>query len=329
MPYSEIHVVAAALFNEPGEVLLTQRLPGTHLAGYWEFPGGKVEAGESAMAALKRELNEELGIELHDARPLIKVAHRYPEKQVVLEVWQATAYDGVPYGKEGQPLTWVATSDLKQWSLPAADDAIVTALQLPSHYLITPEPETSSIPQFLLQLEQALMRGIRLLQFRANTLSADDYQSTAAEVMKLSQRYKARVLLNTTIDQARTLKASGVHLNSSRLYEITARPPFIKYLAASCHNAADIARACQLGVDFIVLSPVKKTQSHPDAKVIGWQTFQAYVKHATVPVYALGGLTTQDTEQAWQHGGQGVAAIRGLWAGQNTQSSRKRVDTSI
>jgi len=312
MPYFEIHVVAAALFNEQGDVLLTQRLPGTHLAGCWEFPGGKVEAGESAMVALQRELDEELGVELHNARPLIKIAHRYPEKRIILDVWQATAYAGVPYGKEGQPLTWVATNDLNQWSLPAADDAVVTALQLPSHYLITPEPEKSSLPQFLLQLEQALMRGIRLLQFRANTLSVNDYQTTAAEVMKLGQRYKAKVLLNTSPDQVRTLNACGLHLNSSRLYELTARPPSIKYLAASCHNAADIARAGQLGVDFIVLSPVKKTQSHPGAKAIGWQAFQTYVEQATVPAYALGGLTAEDTEQAWQHGGQGIAAIRGL-----------------
>lgn len=313
MSHSEIHVVAAALFNEQGDVLLAQRLPETHLAGYWEFPGGKVEAGELVMAALKRELDEELGIDLHDARPLIKIVHSYPEKRIVLDVWQATAYAGVPYGKEGQPLAWVATNDLNHWSLPAADDAIVTALQLPSRYLITPEPEKLSIADFLLQLEKALMQGIRLLQFRANTLSVDDYQTTATEVMKLCQRYKARVLLNTSVDQAKRLNACGLHLNGSRLYELTTRPSFIKCLAASCHNVADIIRACQLGVDFIVLSPIKKTQSHPGAKAIGWQAFQAYVAQATVPVYALGGLTTNDIEQAWQHGGQGIAAIRGLW----------------
>jgi len=300
MSDSKIHVVVAALFNEQGDVLLTQRLPGTHLAGCWEFPGGKVEAVESAMAALKRELDEELGIELNNARPLIQVAHSYPEKRVVLDVWQATAYEGVPYSKEGQPLAWVATSDLKQWSLPAADDAIVTALQLPSHYLITPEPDKSSIPQFLLQLENVLIRGIRLLQFRANTLSVDEYQAIASEVIKLCLKYKTKVLFNTSVDQARALNVSGLHLNGSRLYELTARPSFIKHLAASCHNVADITHACQLGVDFIVLSPVKKTQSHPNAKEIGWQIFQTYVEQSTVPVYALGGLTTKDTEQAWQ-----------------------------
>ncbi|NOY72899.1 MAG: Nudix family hydrolase [Gammaproteobacteria bacterium] len=313
MPHSDIHVVAVALFNRQNEVLLTQRLPGKHLAGCWEFPGGKIEANESPLTALKRELQEELGIKLSDARPLIKIAHRYPDRQVTLDVWQATAYDGVPHGKEGQALTWVATKNLKQWTLPAANDAIVTALQLSSHYLITPEPEQTSTAQFLLQLEKALTRGNRLLQFRAHTLSPDQYQATAIEVMQLCQRYETQVLLNTSIDQALELNASGVHLNSPRLHELSTRPPTIKWLAASCHTTADIIHACNINVDFIVLSPVKSTLSHPDAKAIGWPTFQSQVKQSTVPVYALGGLTTHDTQQAWQHGAQGIAAIRGLW----------------
>ena len=314
MSHSEIHVVVAVIINEQGEILLTQRLPGKHLAGCWEFPGGKVEADESPIAALKRELSEELDIVLVDARPLISVAHSYPEKKVLLDVWQVSCYTGTPHGNEGQPLVWVPRTNLHQWALPPADDAIVAALKLPSYYLITPEPE--KLDQFLTRLEKALLQGVRLVQLRANTLSSQDYYTTAVKVINLCQRYEAKVLLNASIEQALSISAGGVHLTSGRLHQLTSRPQQIKWLAASCHTAADIVHACKIGVDFIVLSPVKKTQSHPNAKPIGWSRFKSLVDQSAVPVYALGGLSPDDCEDAWQNGAQGIAAIRGLWVDQ-------------
>jgi 8-oxo-dGTP diphosphatase len=124
-----VHVVAGALFDAEGRVLLAQRPEGKHLAGGWEFPGGKVDPGETPLQALKRELREELGIETHSARPLIAYEHPYPHRTVLLDLWHVTEYSGVPLPLEGQPLKWVATDALETVGLLAADAPMVPAIR--------------------------------------------------------------------------------------------------------------------------------------------------------------------------------------------------------
>jgi len=126
-----VHVVAGVLRNAADRILLAQRLPGKHLAGGWEFPGGKVEPGETRFDTLKRELHEELGVEVQGARPLLCVRHAYPERVILLDVWIVTQYLGEPVGQEGQPLRWCAREDLPHAELLPADKPIVTALRLP------------------------------------------------------------------------------------------------------------------------------------------------------------------------------------------------------
>jgi 8-oxo-dGTP diphosphatase len=126
-----VHVVAGVLRNAADRILLAQRLPGKHLAGGWEFPGGKVEPGETRFDTLKRELHEELGVEVQGARPLLCVRHAYPERVILLDVWIVTQYLGEPLGQEGQPLRWCAREDLPHAELLPADKPIVTALRLP------------------------------------------------------------------------------------------------------------------------------------------------------------------------------------------------------
>lgn len=128
---AEIHVVAGALHDAEGRVLIAQRPRGRHMAGRWEFPGGKLEEGEDPLAGLRRELAEELGVDVREARPLIRLRHTYPERRVLLDVWQVIAYDGEPQALEAQALAWVRPDELPKHDLLEADRAIVTALRLP------------------------------------------------------------------------------------------------------------------------------------------------------------------------------------------------------
>lgn len=124
-----MRVVAAVIHDHQRRVLVTQRPAGKALAGQWEFPGGKLEAGESEMAALGRELHEELGITVASARPMYTLRHEYPERHVELSVWVVDGYEGVPAGLEGQPLRWERPAALRSLPLLSADLPIVDWLE--------------------------------------------------------------------------------------------------------------------------------------------------------------------------------------------------------
>jgi len=124
-----LRVAAGALLNRRGKVLLARRAADAHQGGLWEFPGGKIEAGESESQALARELDEELGIELVTARPLIRVRHAYPDRVIDLAVWRVSRWRGEPWGRLGQALRWVAPERLEDYPMPAADRPVLAALR--------------------------------------------------------------------------------------------------------------------------------------------------------------------------------------------------------
>jgi len=121
--------MAGALFDGSGRVLVAQRPPGKHLAGGWEFPGGKLELGEERFDGLKRELHEELGIDVHSGEPLVCYDHQYVDRLITLDLWLITKYTGEPYSREGQTLQWVAVADLERTGLLDADKPMIPALQ--------------------------------------------------------------------------------------------------------------------------------------------------------------------------------------------------------
>ena len=308
-----IHVAAAALIDEDGRVLLQQRHAHTHQGGLWEFPGGKLESHESVSDGLARELQEELGIEVFEHRPLIRVRHQYADRGVLLDVHEVTGWRGDPVGREGQPLTWVERAGLRDYPMPAADKPVVSALQLPSQYLITP-PRLVDLKHFLEALEVSLRAGFGLVQLRLFDLSENELLHAGREACALAHEHHARVLLNGSPEMAVAMGADGVHLNSRQLQACDTRPLALpQLLAASCHTPQDLARAAAIGADFALLSPVLPTRSHPDAEPLGWARFAAWVDVAALPVFALGGMHAGLTATAWAHGAQGIAGIRGLW----------------
>lgn len=308
-----VRVVAAVIFDSAGRVLLTRRHDHLHQGGLWEFPGGKLEPGETVAQALRREIREELGLELSGHRPLIAVRHRYPDRAVLLDVHRVTEYRGEPVGREGQPLVWVAPEALADYPMPAADRPVVTALNLPDRCLVT-GPDARHSAQFLQRLDLALARGIRLVQLRTPELSVGELRSLALQARELCRAHGARLLINGPPELDLEVDADGVHLNSWRLMELSERPvPAKRLAAASCHTAEELAQASRLGLDFALLSPVLLSASHPEATPLGWDRFAELVAGAALPVYALGGMTEEHLPTAWEHGAQGIAAIGALW----------------
>lgn len=295
--------------------MITRRPEHVHQGGLWEFPGGKVEDGETVYEALGRELHEEVAIEILSARPLIRIHHDYPDKSVLLEVWRVDDFSGHAHGSEGQPLRWVWPGDLPEYEFPQANRPIVSAIRLPERYLITPEPGPDE-QGFLSSVSRALNTGISLLQLRAKSLSPESYLKLAHKVQQLCQKHDCRLVLNADPEMVEQVGAAGVHLSSQRFMGLSARPIGKDFwLGASCHSLEEIEHAAAIDVDFAVLGPVANTSSHPDSRVLGWEGFFSLAEQASFPVYALGGMSQQYLSQAFINGGQGIAAISGLWPG--------------
>lgn len=309
-----LHIAVGVVRNHSGQVLIARRPDNVPHGGLWEFPGGKIEAGEDVRMALVRELDEELHLSVEHARPLIRIHHEYPDYAVLLDVWQVEAWHGDIHGREGQRIEWVMVEDLRQREFPAANRAIITALQLPHVYLITPDLTVYG-EQFLYQAEQCLKSGIRLLQLRCPRLDETGYRALKRELLALCRRHGARLLINAGNPGAALSDADGIHLPAARLLQLNQRPLNDSYLvAASCHNRAEVEHACRLGLDFIVVSPIRPTHSHPHARPLGWDGCRYLSECASVPVYALGGLSAVDLPRAWQEGAQGIAFISAVWS---------------
>lgn len=308
-----LHVAVAVVSDEHGRVLICQRPRHKHLGGLWEFPGGKVKPEEEVLAALRRELREETGIEGEPSRPFIQIQHRYPDRDVFLDVWRVDRWRGNAQPLEGQRIQWASPGDLDPQQFPAADLPIIKALRLPTLYLISQEPGPKA--PFLAKLAQCLEAGVRLLQLRAKHLAPGDLCQLAAQSVELCASYGARLLLNADPEYAQSLGTDGIHLTASRLLRLRERPLDHRFLvAASCHNAVEIEHAGNIGADFAVLGPVRPTPTHAKAKILGWEEFRDLVRASQVPVFALGGLEPKHMAQAWHCGAQGIAAIRGVWS---------------
>jgi 8-oxo-dGTP diphosphatase len=310
-----IHVVAAVLHDGHGRVLIAERPVGKPLAGFWEFPGGKLEADELPLDALRRELHEELGITVEAARPLIRFTHAYPERQVELNVWRVTRYSGELRSREQQSFAWLKPDELADWNLLPADRPITQILRLPPRMLVTPAPDADT-STFLGGLRHTLAAGIDLVQLRAPNLDPVDYRHLAEQVIDICRQHGARIVLNAEPQLAMQLGADGVHLTSERLLQIKERPGTASSLiGASCHTAAELRQAETCGLDYAVLGPVLPTTSHPGATSLGWDKFAQLVGDHSLPVYAIGGMQADELEHVRMRGGYGLAAIRGLWNG--------------
>jgi 8-oxo-dGTP diphosphatase len=305
-------VVAGVLVDARGRILLARRTAGRDLAGAWEFPGGKLERDETPLQGLDRELNEELGVRVHAAEPLISVPHASNGKRIVLDVYRVTSFAGKPKGREKQALAWAPPEKLSTYPMPPADRPVVAALTQPDRCLITPEPG-ADIDGFLARLETALQAGVRRVQLRARSLDGKPLAVLAERVKAHCDGHRAELLINGDEALGRSL-GCGLHLRSEQLLAQDRRPvPESQLLSASCHDAAELEHAQSIGVDFVLLGPIQATPTHPERKGLGWTKFSRLRETVALPIYALGGLGPADIGRSRRHGAQGIAAIRGLW----------------
>jgi 8-oxo-dGTP diphosphatase len=317
------HAAVGIIQRADGWVLLGQRPPGKPWEGYWECPGGKVEDGETAEFALKRELREELGIEVLQCFPWITRTYDYPAKYhadgtlnssaktVELHFFIVAQWQDEPQSLEQQRLSWQHPSRLEVGPMLPANAPIMAALNLPRVYAITHLQEMGEA-RFFAALRQALDNGLQLIQVRENHLPANSLHDFAAKVVEMAAPYRAQVLINSDVFLAKSLQVAGVHFTSAQLMCLDAKPEGL-LCGAACHNPLELMQAAQLRLDYVTLSPVKPTQSHPNAKTLGWDQFSGWLKNYPIPVYALGGMQPEDLLAARTHGAHGIALQRAIW----------------
>jgi len=305
-------VVAVVIYNARGEYLLAQRPAGKVYAGYWEFPGGKVEPGESLEAAVKREIREELGIEVLRADPWLTRTHVYEHASVRLHFFRTREWQGTLHGMEGQQFAFqIAGRESVSPMLPA-NGPILQAVGLPPVYGIT-QAQEMGVDHFMPRLEAALANGLRLVQVREPSMDKDKLRAFALATVERCHAAGARVLINADVDLALAVGADGVHLKSAHIGLLTKRPE-LDLVGASIHSRAELDQATALGCDFAVLGSVKPTATHPGGATMGWAGFADIAAASAIPVYGIGGLAPADVyPDAWRHGAHGIAAIRAAW----------------
>ncbi len=304
-----LHVIVGILINKKTEVLISKRANNTHLAGMWEFPGGKLEPGETRHQGLSRELREELGIDVTRAEPLIRIHHQYPERNVLLDVWKVIEYSGQASGCEQQPLQWVLPERLHQYNLPPADRPVLKALSLPEHYVVL-DADRQTANALHKQIHNNAKQHCSLFLLRSKALGVEQYDDLARDLIRLARQLNVRLLLNSTAQHVVASGAAGLHLSAQAASCLDYRPLDENYLlGVSCHHSSELAIAEQLNADFALLSPVQHTASHPDTTPLGWEQFSHLLDMVNLPVYALGGLGVTDITQAKRYGAQGVAGI--------------------
>lgn len=307
---ARVEVAAAVIERADGAFLMASRPPGKAYAGWWEFPGGKVEPGETPRDALVRELAEELGVGVREAYPWLRRDYDYEHARVRLNFFRVVAWSGEPHPHEGQGMAWVHAERPVVHPILPANGPILKGLSLPLIYAISAAAELGR-QRFLARLEAALEAGLRLVQLREKSLPAEVLAELAHEVNARCRAHGARLMINGDLVLATRLEA-GVHLTAAQLMRLERRPD-LPWVGASCHDAAELERAQALAVDFVVLGPVKPTTTHPGAPGLGWARFAALAAGRAVPVYALGGLATADLAAARQAGAHGIALKSEAW----------------
>jgi len=307
-----VEVAAAVILRADGRFLLAQRPPGKAYAGYWEFPGGKLERGESAEDALRRELREELGVDAVTVFPWLTRDYDYTHAAVRLRFFKVVSWRGEPHGREAQQLAWQSTRDLNVTPLLPANGPILRALDLPAVYGISHAMGLGA-KAWEECLERSLAGGLRLLQIREKDMPAADLLALAQRATGTARRHGARVLVNGNMEIARIAGADGIHLTSAQLRSLDRRPPGFEWVGASCHDAAELDQALNIDADFVVLGPVHPTATHPGATTLGWSRFAALIVDYPLPAYALGGLQASDLERAWRARAHGISMLRGAW----------------
>ncbi|MGZ5110815.1 MAG: Nudix family hydrolase [Usitatibacter sp.] len=303
---TRITEVAAAVIERPdGTFLLAQRPEGKPYPGYWEFPGGKIEPGEDARAALTRELREELGIETREATPWITRVYVYSHATVRLHFFRVIRWDGEPRPLEDQAIRWQRVEAPDVAPMLPANAPVLAALALPA-VMVVSNARQQGVDDWINALAERALEEKLLVQVREKGLDRMRVQHVLSRALVRCEPLGSRVVVNS--DCGTFPQCDGVHLTSKALMAATNRPAG-SLVGASCHDEAQMAQAEKLKLDYVVVGPVKATASHPGGAVLGWERFGQLVRQRPMPSYAIGGLTRNDLPEARRHGAHGVALL--------------------
>jgi len=303
--------VAAAVIERPGEFLLAQRPEGKAYPGYWEFPGGKIEAGEDPRKALDRELKEELGIDVREASPWITRVYAYSHATVRLHFYRVTAWEGEPQPLEDQAIRWQAVGRPDVAPMLPANAPVLAALALPA-VMVVSNATAMGIDDWIAQLAERALGERMLVQIREQSMDRQKLQHLLSRALTRAEPFGSVVVVNS--DSGTFPQCDGLHLTSKALMAAAARPA-ASLVGASCHDERELEQARRLGVDYVVVGPVKATASHADARPIGWERFAALARDLPMPCYAIGGLERSDLAEAKRRGAHGVALMRAAFSG--------------
>jgi 8-oxo-dGTP diphosphatase len=309
---NSIDAAAGIIFREDGRFLLGQRPQGSFYPGYWEFPGGKVEPGESPAGALLRELDEELGLQVDRLYPWLVRTHDYEHAHVRLHFFEVAQWRGEARARVHDALAWALPNDAPAPMLPA-NGPILKALSLPRRIGITHAAALGVEPQ-LAALDHALHAGLRFVLIREDALPLPERRAFTKEAVRRAHAAGALAVVNGEPELALYAGADGLHLTAARLVAGNSRPDFA-WAGASCHNRAELELAAAQGFDYALLGAVKETATHPGGETLGWEGFAALASGLPLPVFALGGLGECDMETARLSGAHGIAVIRSAWRG--------------
>lgn len=306
-----VDVAAGVLIDRDGRFLLATRPPGKPYASYWEFPGGKVELGESIANALARELHEELGVDIGTPYPWVVRVFDYPHALVRLHFFRVFEWKGELRAREHQSFGFFSTRRLPDGPLLPATIPVLRWLALPPVYAI------SAIAQlgrhaFLRRLSFALARGLRLLQFREPELHSAEAAAVFEDVLAHARSAGATLVVSSRHPRTLWNRADGVHLTAAELAKVNDRPP-VEWVGASVHSRAEIKRAAELRLDFVTAGPVLSTATHPHYAALGWDRFADMTAGAGLPVYALGGMRTTNLSAAMRCGAHGISSLSAVW----------------
>lgn len=297
--------VAAAVIERPGEFLLAQRPVGKPYAGYWEFPGGKIEPGEDPRAALDRELKEELGIDVRAATPWITRVYAYTHATVRLHFFRVAAWENEPQPLEDQDIRWQRVGAPDVSPMLPANAPVLAALALPA-VMIVSDAQRMGVDAWIGALAGRVPAEALLVQLREKGMDRQRLQHLLSRALARAEPFGSRVVVNSACGAFP--QCDGVHLTAAALMAAAQRPPGA-LAGASCHDAREIEQAAALGLDYVVVGPVKPTASHSGADPLGWERFAALVRDRPMPAYAIGGLTRADLGDAKARGAHGVALL--------------------
>ena len=301
-----IKAVVGVLYNNSGQILIAKRQKHQFMGGFWELPGGKTKNNESNKSAITRELYEELNIKVLDLNLHQSMKHYYVDRKVELRIYNIKKYQKHPIGAEGQEIAWVDINKLHKYKLLPTMKAFIDSITLPNKYWITPSSNHQT-KEWMDKFDKKITQDISLIQLRNKSPLNSVF---IAELHNKCKQNNVKLLLNTTDKSFNEEYCDGWHITTGEMLVLTKRPcADNKLLGASTHDLNEALKAQKLGADFVVISPVQATQTHPETIPLGWDSAKEVVDKLNIPVYFLGGMGLKDLEKTLKLGAQGIAGV--------------------